>query len=76
MANVGYIRVSTTDQHTDRQLAGVQLDKVFTDKVSGKGTDRPGLQAMLEYVRIPLYSITDWHRSPISDSHPFDQPGT
>ncbi|MGC9770931.1 hypothetical protein P4I21_26935, partial [Escherichia coli] len=25
-------------------------------------------------VRIPLYSITDWHRSPISDSHPFDQP--
>ncbi len=29
-----------------------------------------------ELVRIPLYSITDWHRSPISDSHPFDQPGT
>ncbi|SJC19545.1 putative tail fiber protein (GpH) [Shigella sonnei] len=28
------------------------------------------------YVRIPLYSITDWHRSSISDSHPFDQPGT
>lgn len=28
------------------------------------------------WVRIPLYSITDWHRSPISDSHPFDQPGT
>lgn len=27
-------------------------------------------------LRIPLYSITDWHRSPISDSHPFDQPGT
>ncbi|MBU3277156.1 hypothetical protein KPI97_05905 [Escherichia coli] len=27
-------------------------------------------------MRIPLYSITDWHRSPISDSHPFDQPGT
>ncbi|GAB0830742.1 hypothetical protein ZA09F29_06750 [Escherichia coli] len=29
-----------------------------------------------EILRIPLYSITDWHRSPISDSHPFDQPGT
>ncbi|EHZ3615360.1 hypothetical protein K5M81_000918 [Escherichia coli] len=29
-----------------------------------------------EFLRIPLYSITDWHRSPISDSHPFDQPGT
>ena len=27
-------------------------------------------------LRIPLYSITDWHRSPISDSHTFDQPGT
>ena len=27
-------------------------------------------------VRIPLYSITDWHRSSISDSPPFDQPGT
>ncbi|WP_182904275.1 hypothetical protein [Escherichia coli] len=33
-----------------------------------------GLPASL--MRIPLYSITDWHRSPISDSHPFDQPGT
>ncbi|ALZ55671.1 ISSfl2 ORF [Shigella sonnei] len=30
----------------------------------------------LPHVRIPLYSITDWHRSSISDSHPFDQPGT
>ncbi|HCC6441635.1 hypothetical protein [Escherichia coli] len=30
----------------------------------------------IQEVRIPLYSITDWHRSPISDSHPFDQPGT
>lgn len=30
----------------------------------------------LQLLRIPLYSITDWHRSPISDSHPFDQPGT
>lgn len=27
-------------------------------------------------LRIPLYSITDLHRSPISDSHTFDQPGT
>lgn len=27
-------------------------------------------------LRIPLYSITDWHRSPINDSHLFDQPGT
>ncbi|WP_202866362.1 recombinase family protein [Kribbella turkmenica] len=40
---VGYIRVSTFDQNTDRQLDGVQLDKVFEDKVSGKNTDRPRL---------------------------------
>ncbi|MGC9757007.1 hypothetical protein P4I15_05415, partial [Escherichia coli] len=32
-------------------------------------------ELMADWVRIPLYSITDWHRSPISDSHPFDQPG-
>ncbi len=34
------------------------------------------LRRKIEMLRIPLYSITDWHRSPISDSHPFDQPGT
>lgn len=51
MAKVGYIRVSTVDQNTDRQLDGYQLDKVFEDKVSGANTDRPQLQAMLEYVR-------------------------
>ncbi len=39
------------------------------------GMSEQELDACL-YVRIPLYSITDWHRSPISDSHPFDQPGT
>src|ERR1017187_8855398 len=48
---VGYIRVSTLDQNTDRQLEGVKLDKVFTDKASGKDTNRPQLQAALEYLR-------------------------
>ncbi len=48
---VGYQRVSTTDQNTARQLDGVQLDKVFTDHASGKDTNRPQLQAALEYVR-------------------------
>ena len=33
--SIGYIRVSTVDQNTDRQLIDVQLDKVFEDKVSG-----------------------------------------
>ncbi len=49
--HIGYIRVSTLDQKTERQLEGVTLDKVFTDKASGKDTDRPQLQAALEYVR-------------------------
>lgn len=48
---VGYIRVSTFEQNTDRQLEGVQLDKVFTDKASGKDTKRPELESLIHYVR-------------------------
>lgn len=48
---VGYIRVSTVGQNEARQLDGIALDRAFTDKVSGKDTERPQLQAMLEYVR-------------------------
>jgi len=48
---VGYRRVSTVDQNADRQLDGVELDKVFTDKASGKDTNRPELARALEYVR-------------------------
>lgn len=48
---VGYRRVSTVDQHTDRQLDGIELNKVFTDKASGKDTNRPELARALEYVR-------------------------
>ncbi|MER1947621.1 recombinase family protein [Stutzerimonas stutzeri] len=51
MATVGYIRVSTVDQNTDRQLDGYTLDKVFEDKCSGKDTKRPALQQLIEYVR-------------------------
>jgi DNA invertase Pin-like site-specific DNA recombinase len=49
--NVGYIRVSSEDQETARQLDGVLVEKTFVDKVSGKNTDRAQLQAMLEYIR-------------------------
>lgn len=49
--NIGYIRVSTLDQNTGRQLDGITLDKVFTDKASGKSRQRPQLMACLEYVR-------------------------
>ncbi len=48
---IGYIRVSTTDQNPERQLEGVALDKRFIDKASGKSTDRPQLQLMLEFIR-------------------------
>lgn len=48
---VGYVRVSTVEQNTARQLDSVRLDKTFTDMVSGKSTDRPQLQLCLSYVR-------------------------
>src|SRR3974390_53916 len=48
---IGYVRVSSVDQNELRQLDGVQLDKKFTDKASGKDTKRPQLQAGLEYLR-------------------------
>lgn len=54
MALVFYARVSSKSQNLDRQLARakeVEADKVFTDKFSGKNTDRPGLKALLDYVR-------------------------
>lgn len=51
MKRIGYVRVSTVDQNTERQLDGITLDKVFTDKCSGKDTNRPQLKALLEYVR-------------------------
>jgi DNA invertase Pin-like site-specific DNA recombinase len=48
---VGYKRVSTTDQTTARQLEDVQLDRCFEDKLFGKDTNRPQLEAMLKHVR-------------------------
>jgi DNA invertase Pin-like site-specific DNA recombinase len=39
------------DQQTTRQLEGVELDRVFEDKLSGKDTERPALKAMLSHVR-------------------------
>ena len=54
MAKVGYIRVSTTEQNTARQFTafeGLELDKVFCEKLSGKDTKRPQLTACLEYLR-------------------------
>lgn len=49
--NLGYIRVSTTEQSTERQLLNIELDYSFTDKCSGKDTDRPALKQLTEYAR-------------------------
>lgn len=56
MANIGYIRVSSSQQNTARQhidlsSAGITIDKVYEEKASGKNTERPQLKAMLQYVR-------------------------
>lgn len=48
---VGYVRVSSFEQNEKRQLEGIELDRTFMDKVSGKSVDRPELNAMLKFVR-------------------------
>ena len=48
---VGYVRVSSEGQNTARQLEDLVLDRIFEEKISGKDTNRPELQAMLAYVR-------------------------
>lgn len=49
---MGYVRVSATDQNPARQLEAIgTVDRLFAEKISGRTTDRPQLQAMLGYVR-------------------------
>ena len=59
--NVGYVRVSTVQQNLDRQLDGIDLDKVFTEKASAKDAKRPVLKECIEYLRagdtLHLHSI-------------------
>lgn len=49
--SVGYVRVSSVDQNTARQLEGISLDRVFTEKASAKSTERPVLRDCVAYVR-------------------------
>lgn len=51
---IGYVRVSTVDQNEARQIEGLkkyEIEKWFTEKVSGKDMNRPELQAMLDFAR-------------------------
>ena len=51
---VVYVRVSTVEQHEERQtrdLTEAGAEKLFLDKLSGKDTNRPALQEMIEFVR-------------------------
>src|SRR5580704_506470 len=48
---IGYVRVSSYDQNAERQLEHLNVERVFTDKASGKDTDRPQLKALLSYAR-------------------------
>lgn len=54
MTKIGYVRCSSADQNPARQEALLKkagCKKVFSDMLSGKDRNRPGLQAMLDYVR-------------------------
>ena len=48
---IGYVRVSSFDQNSERQLDNVKVDKQFTDSASGKDTKRPQLESLLSFVR-------------------------
>ena len=48
---VGYVRVSSFEQNESRQLEGMELDRVFLDKASGKNIQRPQLEALMKFVR-------------------------
>ena len=53
-SRIGYSRVSTVDQTLDQQNAALEaagVAKVFSDTISGARDDRPGLTALLDYVR-------------------------
>lgn len=51
---IAYVRVSTQEQNEARQVEALtkyQIDKWYTEKISGKNADRPQLQVMLDFAR-------------------------
>ena len=52
MSRIGYVRVSSKDQNLDRQVENLSgVFKVFSDTLSWKSTDRPGLKSLLSFIR-------------------------
>lgn len=52
--NVGYARVSTTDQNLESQtdaLTSVDCERIYTDKISSRKAERPQLKEALAWVR-------------------------
>lgn len=51
---VGYVRVSTVEQNPARQdelMKSFGVDKVYSEKLSGKDTKRPQFQEMIDFLR-------------------------
>jgi DNA invertase Pin-like site-specific DNA recombinase len=51
---IGYARVSTDDQNLDLQkdaLTTAACERIFEDRLRGAKSERPGLQAAIDYVR-------------------------
>ena len=71
--NVGYRRVSSSDQNLENQLVGEKLDKIFDDKISGSTRERPGLNKCLQYLRqgdvLHIHSIDRLARNLIELQH-------
>lgn len=65
---IGYVRVSTVEQNEARQLKALEefgkpMHRIFVDKKSGKNTDRPQLQRMLDFVQTgDVIIVSDWSR--------------
>ena len=70
---VGYVRISTKDQNTARQdvlMAELGVEKIYTDKVSGKNMERPELHKMMDFVRegdvVIVESFSRFARIPVT----------
>ncbi|MEB6051622.1 recombinase family protein [Enterococcus gallinarum] len=54
MTKIGYARVSSREQNLERQfemLKKAEVEKIFSDKLSGKDNNRPKIQELLNYIR-------------------------